>query len=226
MTRSELKNHYDAIYPHYRISHLALSLTQDNISQEIMDEILAGGESIRIKKDKEKRNDKTEVTAWFRDAMKRMDRLLDESARRKVRESCACCTGGKRYEMAKTICKSHDSLKDRVKALNDTSYIVGRSAELLDDGRVRVVFGTTAEGGSRCPCMNVSDEVMPITYCYCCGGHIKHHVQAALGVKADCTVVSSLLSSGGKRPCVFELEIAMRPTLSHFQVAQADRVLA
>lgn len=42
-----------------------------------------------------------------------------------------------------------------------------------------------------------------ITYCYCCGGHIKHHLQIALGRSLVLKVRSSALSSGHKRPCSF-----------------------
>ena len=210
MTKKELNEHYRALYPHYRISHLAVSLALNNIPKEVMDEILSGGEQFCIQKDKKERvadRDNSELRAWFRGAMQRMDALLDDDIRHKVREACACCTGGQRHEMARMIRKNNDTLEERVQALNEARHIVGRCAELLDDSRIRVVFGTAAAGGASCPCLRVSDDVMPVTYCYCCGGHIKHHVQTALGVKADCTVVSSLLSSGGQQPCVFEFTI-------------------
>ena len=48
---------------------------------------------------------------------------------------------------------------------------------------------------------------MTKTWCMCCGGHIKNHFETALGVKAECEVVSSPLSSCGKQPCLFKLKI-------------------
>ncbi len=36
-----------------------------------------------------------------------------------------------------------------------------------------------------------------------CGGHVKHHLQIALGRDVESAVRSSALSSGGKRPCAF-----------------------
>ena len=46
---------------------------------------------------------------------------------------------------------------------------------------------------------------MPVSYCYCCAGHIKRHVQTALGRKLGVRAISTALSTAGKKGCVFEL---------------------
>ena len=60
----------------------------------------------------------------------------------------------------------------------------------------------------RYPCLPEAVEPLPITYCYCCGGHVKHHLGIALGRELAVEVRSSILSSGGKKPCRFLLGFA------------------
>jgi hypothetical protein len=42
---------------------------------------------------------------------------------------------------------------------------------------------------------------------YDCGGHVKHHLQTALGRQLQLTVLSSALSSEGQKPCKFSFAI-------------------
>lgn len=49
---------------------------------------------------------------------------------------------------------------------------------------------------------------MPLTYCLCCAGHFMFHYQKALNIKLRVKkVVSSIINSEGKEPCVFIYEI-------------------
>ncbi len=43
------------------------------------------------------------------------------------------------------------------------------------------------------------------------GGHVKHHLQIALGRKLVGTVRSSALSSAGKKPCAFVFAVQDQP---------------
>ena len=49
---------------------------------------------------------------------------------------------------------------------------------------------------------------LSITFSHFCGGHAKHHLQTALGRKLKVQVRSSVLSSGGTRPCTFLFSFA------------------
>jgi len=135
--------------------------------------------------------------------MNRMDALLDEPTRYKVRESCACCLGGKRQEMSKVIGQQYDTLKDRIKAANEARFVFGHSVTMQDDGRVLVSFFPEGQESYRCVCLPKAKGPVSITYCYCCGGHVKHHLQNALQKKLSMEVRSSALESEGKRGCTF-----------------------
>jgi hypothetical protein len=183
-----------------RIRVLAEKLAAAKIAPEATTQILAGADAIRATTSPEHK------AAWMNAAMRRMDDLLNEPTRHAVREACACCLGGKRLEMSKSIAKSHSSLEERVRAANAARLVFGHSVSLSDDGRVLVQFGPNGLDHYRCPCLPKAAEPMPITYCYCCGGHVKHHLQIALGRRLAVTVQTTALSSGGKTTCSFAFD--------------------
>ena len=184
-------------YEYGRIRKLAEELENANIASGIIDSIMDGGESIKKGTTPEKKAD------WFNGAMRRMDKLLDAGTRRAVREACACCLGGKRLKMSKAIARDHGTLEDRISAANDAKFVFGHGVELQADGKILVSFAPEGKESYRCVCLPKAKEPLPITYCYCCGGHAKHHLQTALGSELEMKVRSSALSSGGKRPCTF-----------------------
>jgi hypothetical protein len=184
-------------YEYGRIARLAESLAEAQIAPEIAAEILAGGEAIRQSTSPEAKAD------WFNAAMQRMNRLLDRETRCAVREACACCLGGKRLKLSQGIARQYATLEERVAAANETRFVFGHSVTLQEDGRVLVCFAPEGQEHYRCVCLPKAREPLPVTYCYCCEGHVKHHLQAALGRKLAGVVRSSALSSGGAKPCTF-----------------------
>ena len=124
-----------------------------------------------------------------------------------IREDCACCLGGKRLQLSKQIAMEHDSLTDRIAAANKTGYVFGNGVKQEDDGTLTVTFFQDNLTQYQCVCLRKAKEPISETYCYCCGGHIKHHLQLATGSKLSCKVISSALSSGGKKNCKFSYTI-------------------
>ena len=185
-------------YEYGRIGKLAEKLGDAGVEQTVIDQIMAGGEAILRTTKPEKKAD------WMRDAMKRMNSLLDPQTKHAVRESCACCLGGKRLKLSKEIARKHSSLEDRIEAANKTPFVFGNSVTMEENGKIVVRFDAEGKEQYRCVCLTKATEPLPITYCYCCGGHMKHHLQIALGQKLSCKARSSALSSGGKKNCVFE----------------------
>ncbi len=184
-------------YEYGRIAKLAESLAEAGIAQDIRDQIMAGGEKIR-------RGTKPEAkAAWMREAMQRMDALLDEGTRHAVREACACSLGGQRLEISQGIARKGGTLEERIQAANATRYVFGHSVTLQADGTALVSFAPAGLPEYRCVCLPKANGPLSITYCYCCGGHAKHHLQTALGRKLAMKVRSSALASGGKEPCSF-----------------------
>jgi len=142
----------------------------------------------------------------MRGTMIRMNKLLNSETRNAIREACACCLGGQRLKISKGIAKENESLEERIKAANEARNVFG-SVTMMKNGEILVRFAPEGLDQYRCVCLPKARKPLPITYCYCCGGHIKHHLQIALGRGLDCTVCSSALSSGGKNPCTFSFRI-------------------
>ena len=89
---------------------LAEKLSDAGVEPAVIEKIMEGGEAILRSTKPEKKAD------WMRDAMKRMNSLLDLQTRRAVRESCACCLGGKRLKLSKEIARTYSTLEDRIEA--------------------------------------------------------------------------------------------------------------
>lgn len=188
-------------YEYGRIKVLAEQLAAAGIAEDVCAEILAGGEAIR------KGDSAQKKAAWLAGAMRRMDKLLSPRVRHAVREQCACCKGGKRLELSKAIARNHETLSERIAAANQTPFVFGHSVSMQEDGQVLVEFAPAGLEHYRCVCLPKAEEPVPITYCYCCGGHAKHHLQIALGRKLALKVRSSALASRGKQPCTFLFRI-------------------
>ncbi|MEA4823704.1 MAG: DUF6144 family protein [Clostridiaceae bacterium] len=181
-----------------KVRHLAEALKRFGVEETVAAQILEGGEQITKPKD-------LRTTEWFHDAMRRLDALLPVELVNEIRESCACCTGGERRRLAQKIYRNNETVDARLKALDAAKLIVGHSAR-WEDGRIVVRFAENAEK-AYCPCLVVTEEPMPVSYCRCCGGHIKGHLETALGVKTALRIRSSQLSSAGKEPCVMEFTV-------------------
>lgn len=185
-------------YGYGRIGKLAEKLAEAGIDEKLTARIMKDGESITASTRQEGKAD------WMREAMRRMDNLLPEDERHAVRESCACCLGGRRLALSRSIARNNETVAARVKAANETPFVFGHSVKRLANGNIRVSFFPEGQTEFKCVCLRKATEPISITYCYCCGGHVKHHLQIALGEALACRVVSSALSSGGKKPCLFE----------------------
>jgi hypothetical protein len=185
-------------YEYHRIGELAKQLEKAEVEPEIIEQIMEGGKDILRKTNPAKKAD------WMRGAMLRMNKLLPMATRKAVREGCACCLGGKRLRTSKTIASENATLEERIKAANAANYV--GSITLQENGEIVVRFNLQKQPPYRCYCLPQSQKPLPITYCFCCGGHVKHHLRIALGRDLDGTTISSALSSGWQKPCAFSFK--------------------
>jgi hypothetical protein len=188
-------------YEYHRIHDLAANLEKHQVAPDIIPAVMEGGESIK------KTSTRAAKQKWFDGAMRRMNQLLDKETRQAVREDCACCLGGKREKTSKGIAKAYATLEERIAAANEARFVFGHSVSRQEDGRILVEFSPEGQEHYRCVCLGETEKPLPILYCYCCGGHVKHHLQNALGQQLKLAVRSSALSSAGKRPCTFLFEL-------------------
>lgn len=188
-------------YPEGHINRLAEALAKEKVAASVAEAILAGGEEISG------HPKPLELSEWFRGALGRMEELLEEPQWRAVRGRCACCLGGKRREQALAICREHATLEERIAASNAAPFVFGHSVERTGDDTVVVSFQPAEWSRYGCPCLREVTAPMPVSYCYCCAGHVRRHLSTALGQDVEVTVLSSALASGGAEACRFECRL-------------------
>jgi len=188
------------------IEKLDQSLAKNGIDVNIRKKIMKSGELI-------KGTSKPEALAeWCFNAMAKMDELLDENTKQKIREDCACCLGGKREKLCKSINKNITIPEERINAINETHYVFGHEIKITGKGKYEVKFFDETIPEKKCSCsggrLNVLNKKWSKTWCYCCAGHVKHHLETVLGKKVKVKLISSSLTSIGKKGCHFELKEA------------------
>ena len=188
-------------YEYHRIGELAKQLAEAKVETEIIDQIMEGGKDILRKTSPEKKAD------WMREGMLRMNKLLDLKTRKAVREACACRLTGRPLRASQAIAREYKSLEDRIKAANKAISVFGGCVRMQENGEVLMRFAPEGLDHYRCACLPGADKPLPVTYCFCCGGHVKYHLQISLGRELDYTIRSTVLSSSGKLPCTFSLHI-------------------
>lgn len=188
-------------YEYGRAIRLDRELAKAGVAQDVIDQVLAGGEAIG------KRSSQERKAAWLAEAMRRLDDLVDMETRRKVREACACSLTGNMGRASRELGKQGGSLEERIAAVNAARPQFGESIVLEEDGRIFVRFQAEGQESYYCGCLPGAKERLSITYCYCCGGFVKEHFRRILGRKVEVETLSSLLASGGTEPCTFRLTV-------------------
>lgn len=186
-------------YEFGKIERLRESLILNKVPENTYSAIMKGGELIK------KTANNKEKALWFYNAINTMDTLLNPELKQKVREDCACCLGGKRAALCKKVNKEYSTAEERIKAINDTHFVFGNEIRILGQGTYQVSFFDSTLPEKKCVCIKELATAMSKTYCMCCGGHVKHHLETVLGVPLKVEVISSALSSEGRENCVFHL---------------------
>jgi hypothetical protein len=141
------------------------------------------------------------------DSMKVMDELLDNKTKQKVREDCACCFSVKQEKLCKQINQTYDTLEEKIKAINETKNRFIHEIKIIEDGRYKIKrFDQSAP---ICFCLHLLKGInkqWSESWCYCCGGFAKYHLEIILGKRLSVKVISSALTSMGEKMCVFELK--------------------
>jgi len=188
----------------YNITKLNQCLIENDVDENIRQKIMGSLENVRI-------TDKPEITAGaFFNAMTAMDELLDEDTKKNIREGCACSLGGKNRKMWKEINKNFTTPEERIKAMNDTQP-GGGIFRITGKGKYEVTFfDELSPYYKRCVCLggrlHSINKKWSKTWCYCCGGQIKYVLETVLGKKVKVKILSTALTSMGKKSCRFELK--------------------
>lgn len=183
-------------YPYHRIFELDRELRTAGVDEAVISQIMAGGERLG------KTPKKEAIGKWLAEAMDRMDALLPEDVRKKIRQRNSCSVTGARLEAMKQIASMKLPLPEAVEMINSKAAIGFNGAVKgyevrLDGDKIHVNFGY---GQCWCHCARAGRKVS-VTYCYCCLGHVLKHLGVALDRKLEGDVVGTTCS--GSAPCRF-----------------------
>jgi hypothetical protein len=161
------------------------------------------------------------------DIITRMEQSLDSDTVYQILDSCACGGGKDFIKRCEKIGKeiAGKTLSEKINYINgitpDSENII-----LNADNTLGVMWSFRDNEKYKCVCsaavktnIKVSDlavkkddsdsRAMPLSYCFCCAGSGRRHLQLQLGVELKTKeVVSSPINSGGEKPCELLFEIA------------------
>jgi hypothetical protein len=187
-------------YDFHRIFELDREIRRAGVDEEIITQIMAGGELIKKSAVKEK------IGKFLADAMDRMDQLLPPQTRSKVRQNNACSLTGRRLETMKEIAGMDAPLATKIEQI-EAKAVLGFNGNVkdysvkLDGDRILVNFGF---GRCWCHCAYAGRKVS-VTYCHCCLGHVLKLLGIALKRELTGEVVGSTCS--GSAPCRFVVNL-------------------
>ena len=143
-----------------------------------------------------------------------MDEYLTPGQCLSVMEEQGCCKTGISDAANRAFGNEHAGkpLKEKVRLLAKADIPYKVQHKLNSDNTLSVYWGAGKPGDYKCVCSSIKKLTNPQnishTWCGCCGGHAKHHLQNALAVKLQLKeVVSSPISSGGRERCEFIFDI-------------------
>ena len=150
------------------------------------------------------------------DLISQMDRLLTKEQRLSIMQEQGCCKTGiaPKGHLAFGRANADKSLEEKVRLLNLSDMPHNAPCRLNGDGTLTVYWGAEDLSKRSCPCGIIKKlpegAKVPITFCGCCGGHIRSNYQKSLGAKLRLKeIVSSSSSSGGKKRCEFLFDVSM-----------------
>ena len=184
-----------------RIYGIKKSLTENGFDDKTIKEIAAGGNLV--------------------DVIGRMEKTLDADTMHQILDRHGC-GGGKEYcdrlrKIGKEI--ADKTLNEKIDHINsvspDSEQIVLNADNTLtatwsfdDNGKYKCLCSAAVKNGVKVSDLVAGDCAMPLTYCFCCAGSGRRHLQLQLGVELKTReIISSPINSRGEKPCKLIFEI-------------------
>ena len=147
-----------------------------------------------------------------------MDKLLSREQCLSVMEEQGCCKDDKITAPFRAFGLKHadKTVDEKIKLFDELETVHKAPCHLNPDGTLSIYWGHGKDGNYQCVCSLIKklykERGGPVsvssTFCGCCGGHVRNTYQYALGVKLRLKeIVSSPISSDGKKRCEFLFEI-------------------
>jgi hypothetical protein len=165
--------------------------------EEIRDRVMQGHEELSLQSRRE------QVIAWSKQAMERLDALVDEGKRRQIMTGCACrypqadlqdTRSGQQYGATRDIGLAHQMLQKRFESF--LRGVLQLSDELTEDV-LRRGWGVAG--------IRQGDTISP-TYCYCGAGFYRGIWEEILQRPVEIEVLETVLK--GDAVCRFAIRLS------------------
>lgn len=174
-------------------------LAEQNIDEDLAKEIIGNGDLV--------------------DIIARMEKLLHPEIVYQILDTSACGTSHKELNGIKKIeAETLQKKVEKIAYLGD--FHSDWNISLSKDNTLTAGWIIKEKDDFACVCsavvnkkLKVSDlsygnRKMPLTYCFCCAGHCRRHLEKLLDIQLKTKeIVSSPINSKGKKPCEFIFEI-------------------
>jgi len=182
-----------------RVAGIKKKLEQNSVEESIVKEIIGNGDLV--------------------DVITSMENLLDPEITYQVLDSCACGTSIKEIKELKKI--DAETIRERINDIarlddfhSDWNVCLNQDATLTagwiikENDNYACVCSAVVKKGVKVSELIRENRTMPLTYCLCCAGHCRQHLQKLLDIQLKTKeVVSSPINSTGQKPCEFIFEI-------------------
>ena len=171
--------------------------------EEIKKKVMKGSEHITVNSSKKK------IAEWVKNAIDRLDSLVDEKTRNQIMENCGynCALVNKRIiEKAKARRKKYKNINEFLEA-EQRNPMPG--TRLIREGNVIYLFyiPQSYTKPMRCYCSLLKglpdDETVSLTYCHCAKGFVKKFWETILERPVKVELIQSVVS--GAAECKFAI---------------------
>ena len=182
-----------------KIDNMLKTMQKQGISDEIISQ---------FKRPKTKTPKPEDIVAF----VEQMDDMLSKEQCLSIMSEQGCYKTDRVSEKFRIFGELHKdkTLAERIALLPELDSPHRVPCFINNDGTITLKFGSENEGFG-CLCSTVKklkSPIIPLTYCGCCGGHVKYTHEFALGVTLRLKeIVSSMATSDGEKPCEFIFEI-------------------
>ena len=141
-----------------------------------------------------------------------MDTLFSKEQCLSIMEQQGCCKTDSVAQPFREFGQKYAGItvEEKIKLFDELHTGHKAPCHVNPDGTLSIYWGHEEKGKYRCVCRQrkgLSGQVS-LTFCGCCGGHVRYTYQYALGVNLRLKeVVSSSLKSDGEKRCEFLFEI-------------------
>ena len=175
------------------------------VGKSVAAKVMEGSEQITEKTDKKK------VARWVKDAMERLDALVDEKTRVKVMQDCGYNCAKKNHKVIERAVARRKKYANMDDFLESEQQNPMKGTKLAREGNIIYQFYTPQAftRPMRCYCSLFRElppeDTVSLTYCNCSKGFVEKYWEAILQKPVKVDLLQSAIS--GAKECIFAIHL-------------------